>query len=237
MKFKHLLGGMVLAATFSSLALADSIGIHIVGLKPDSQTLEPADSAGVSAVAQGHWNNITVSNDDPNGHNNEGKLATLQNAGGKEVKGASVQIDAAPSCQVFPVNGSPWGFTGANLTLQSGEASPQARVTVKNIPYKHYAVYVYLTAGDNGGQGSATISTSDPKGKVDPAKTYFYNYNWQNGLYAKSDAKSLKDAKDSSGSNYILFTDNTARDFTVECDGKLGGGWTGLAAVQIVELP
>ena len=56
-------------------------------------------------------------------------------------------------------------------------------------------------------------------GKVDPTDTYFVNFNWQGGNHVKSEAKTLKDAKDSKGSNYICFTGNTASDITVEFNG------------------
>ena len=215
-----------------------SIEINFVGKDVKAQTLEPTQSAGVEGVAQDHWNHLTVSSGDANGHSNSGTLPKLNDNSGKEVKGANVTVDAKSDTQVWPSTGASWGFADANLVLQTGMISPSPTITVKGIPYKNYDVYVYVSAGDNGGQGSATIAVADKAaGKVDATATYFCNYNWQEGKYVKSEAKTLDDAKASKGSNYICFTGNTARDITVDFKGTLGGGWIGLAAIQIVQTP
>ncbi len=217
---------------------AESIGVNFVGKEAKTQTLKATQSAGVASVAQDHWNNMTISEDDGNGHDNSGNLAKVNDNAGKEVKGASVAVAATAETQVWPNNGASWGFTGTNLILQSGILSPSPTITVKGIPYKNYAVYVYLAAGDNGGQGSATISVANKvAGKVDGTPTCFCNFNWQGGNYVKSEAKTLKEAKDSKGANYIVFTGNSASDMTVEFNGTLGGGWIGVAAIQIVQTP
>ena len=72
---------------------------------------------------------------------------------------------------------------------------------------------------------------------MDPTPTYFCNFNWQDGNHVRSEAKSREEAKDSKGSNHICFTGNTASDITVDFKGTLGGGWLGLAAIQIVQIP
>ena len=237
MKLSSAIGSLLVLALAATLH-ADSIGVNFVGKKAKTQTLEPAQKAGVAAVAQDHWNQMTISEDDGNGHDNSGNLAKVNDNAGKEIKGASVAVAATADTQVWPNDGSSWGFTETNLILQSGMLSPSPTITVKGIPYKNYAVYVYVAAGDNGGQGSAKISVANKvTGAVDPAGTYFVNLNWQGGNYVKSEAKTLEAAKASKGSNYICFTGNTASDITVEFNGAAGGGWIGVAAVQIVQLP
>ncbi|MFI5378761.1 MAG: hypothetical protein ACHRHE_05665, partial [Tepidisphaerales bacterium] len=222
---------LALAATLH----AESIGVNFVGKDAKAQSLAATQSAGVAAVAQDHWNNMTVSEDDANGHDNSGTLAKVNDNAGKEVKGASVAVTATAETQAWPSNGASWGFTETNLVLQSGMIWQSPTITVKGIPYKNYAVYVYVAAGDNGGQGSAKISVANKvAGKVDPTDTCFVNFNWQGGNHVKSEAKTLADAKASKGSNYIVFTGNTASDITVEFNGALGGGWLGVAAIQIV---
>ena len=216
----------------------ESIGVNFVGKNAKAQSLAATQKAGVAAVAQDHWNHLAVSEDDGNGHDNSGTLAKVNDNAGKEVNGVTVAVAATSDMQVWPSDGASWGFTDANLVLQSGMIWPAPTITVKGIPYKNYAVYVYVAAGDNGGQGSATISVANKAaGTVDPAGTYFVNFNWQEGNHVKSEAKTLKTATDSKGSNYICFTGNTASDINVQFNGTLGGGWLGVAAIQIVRLP
>ncbi len=236
MKMSHFVSALLVSVLAATLH-AESIGVNMVGVDAKAGTLAATDSAGVAAVAQDHWNNLTVSNDDANGHNNSGSLASVKDNAGKEVKDAAVTVDAKPDGQIFPADGASWGFSGANLTLQTGEIHPRPSITVKGIPYKKYDVYVYFSAGANGGQGSGKISVANnAAGKVDATGTYFYNFNWQGGNYVKSEAKTLDAAKASKGSNYICFTGNTARDIAVEANGTLGGGWSGVAAIQIVQV-
>lgn len=225
---------LALAAT----SQAQSIGVNFVGKDAKAQTLQATQSAGVAAVAQDHWNHLTVSEDDANGHDNGGTLAKVNDNAGNEVKGTSITVAATQDTQVWPSNAASWGFTEANLVLQSGMIWPSPTITAKGIPYRNYAVYLYVAAGDNGGQGSATISVANKAaGKVDSTPTYFCNFNWQDGKYVKSQAKTLNEVKDSKGSNYICFTGNTASDITIEFNGTLGGGWLGVAAIQIVQIP
>ena len=236
MSAKNVLSVLAALSLAGAAHAAGSIGINFVGLDPTNQTLAAADVAGVAEVEQANWNHLTIGKEDGNGHANGGNLGTVVDSSGKAVKGLTVTVGATESTQVWPVTGASWGFSGANLTLQSGEFSPQAKITVSGVPYPKYNVYVYAAAGDNGGQGSATI-TAAFGGKVASPNCYFYNFNWQNGVFAVSTATTLDAAKSSSGSNYILFQGNTAKGFTVDWDGKLGGGWTGVSAIQIVAVP
>ena len=225
---------LALAAT----SHAQSIGLNFVGKDAKAQTLETTQRAGVGTVAQDHWNHLTVSEDDANGHDNSGSLDKINDNAGKEVKGTSVTVAATPETQAWPSNAASWGFTETDLILQSGMIWPSPTITIKGIPYKSYAIYVYFAAGDNGGHGSATLSIANKAaGRVDSTPTYFVNFIWQDGKHVKSEAKTLKEAKDSKGSNYVCFMGNTASDITVEFNGTLGGGWLGGAAIQIVQAP
>ncbi|CAN5368069.1 hypothetical protein BH10PLA1_BH10PLA1_01590 [soil metagenome] len=58
---------------------------------------------------------------------------------------------------------------------------------------------------------------------------------WLHGRYIISEADSADAAKESAGSNCIKFTGNTASSIVIDNDGKVSGGWTGVAGVQIVE--
>ena len=226
--------GVLLIAFTSFTTFAGSIGFNFVGAEGGkAQTMREEDEAGV--VAQKFWNNVKTSNDDPNGHANRGKQMNVADAAGKAIKGMSLTIEATKDTQVFPANGATWGFEGAALTLRTGHAHPTPKITITGIPYKHYDVYIYLAAGDAGGQGSVAISLPKGiKGAVDKTATYFYNFKWEEGKDVRAESKTLDDAKNGGG-NYVQFTDNTAPAIVLDIDGKLAGGWTGVAAVQIVD--
>ena len=234
-RYLGMLAVLALSVVVVREARAGSVGVNFVGSKPDSQTLAADAKAGADDAAQSHWNNLTIANTDPNGHGNSGTLSTVTDDAGKTVKGMTVTVTGTDKGAAWPVNGASWGFAGDNLTLVSGYVWPTPEIIIKGIPYAHYKVYVYAGAGSNGGQGSATIAVADgAKGKVDATDTYFYNFGWCGGKFVKSEAKTLAAAK-GSASNLIIFTGNTASNITVQWKGTLGGSWTGVSAIQIVE--
>ncbi|CAN5585999.1 hypothetical protein BH10PLA1_BH10PLA1_16060 [soil metagenome] len=229
---------VALVLGFSLSARAGSVGINFVGSDSEKSAMKPDDKAGAESATQANWNNVTVSNDDPNGHGNTGRKAVLHNEANKEAKNMSVLVKATGNTQIFPTDTVEWGFSEGNLKLMSGTVCPQPSIAINNIPYKHYDVYVYFTAGAQGGVGSATISLGkNAKGAIDDKSTYFYNVAWAEGAMVKSDFTTLDDAKAGGAGNFVRFRNNTAGSIVIDCDGKLGGGWTGCAAVQIVETP
>ena len=236
----------------ASSARAVSIGVNYTGAGSYGQTqaeatggysLAPTTSAGYATVAQDNWNNTTISYTDGNG-NNSGSLTTVVDSNGATVSGMTVATTPATtgnsgtSGKDYPTSGtSNWGFaTGGNLTMLEGNVRPSAQVTVSDIPYSSYDVYVYLSApGGNGGYGSVTISASSGIGTVDPTSTYWYNYVWPAGNFIQATATSASGVNTASSpaSNYVLFTGNTASNMTLT---EAGYGWnTGLAGFQIVD--
>ena len=233
-RFTYLLA-ILATAMFTGAAGAQSVGIHFCNGKA-AQKLRPHDTAGSSAVAQSHWNNVTVKSTDPNGHWNKGGLKRLVDNKGKTVKGMAVKVNSGPNqkAQLWPADGVGWGFMGPNLTLQKGMVYAHPFITVSGIPYAHYNVYVYADAGANGGDGSATISVAGgANGAVSKNKTYYYHYAWANGHFVRATATSRGDA-DKTATNYMVFKGNTAKAFTIDFNGTLGGGWTGVSGIQIV---
>lgn len=219
----------------SGWAFAGGFGIDFVGEDPDSK-VEASDKAGVNEVAQANWNSLQVSNDDPNGRNNSGAIVSVVDQDGKAVDGVTVTVKAEQGMKLWPKNGAPWGFTGGNLKLQQGFVWPQFRITITDIPYAKYDVYAYVGAGDGAGGGKVTISVAnDAEGAVDTDSTKFYRMTWLDGKWVRSDAKTLEEAKNKKG-NYVFFTGNTAKDISIDWDGTVDGGWTGCAAIQIVEV-
>lgn len=206
---------------------ASAIGLNYsVKDKPESE-LGAADVAGADEVAQDNWNNLPGP---------KGELTAIKDSGGKSVEGITITWDATEGkgdqawrCKI----GRDWGFKGDDLKLVIGYHQLGGTITIKGIPYANYDVYVYAAADDNTGLGKVTITKLSSDGAVDPAATRFYNYAWLGGKFVKSEATRQADA--TKGSNYLVFTGNTAKDVKFNYVGNLKGGWTGITAIQIVE--
>jgi len=228
---------ILLTLSLTACSAADSIGINFI-LPDGTGKLTPKEKAGVEKVQQDNWNSISVSNDDPNGHNNTGELTELVDSKGEKVKKMRVDVGASASTQVFPSKGTSWGFIESDQTLLSTIASPQPSITVSNIPYRKYDVYVYAGQGDKGGHAKGNIIGKGGTFGKDPVnETKFLNFNWTDGTFVEGGAKDFEESKASVASNYFHFKDLRGKDFTFNFDGRLeGGGWAGVAAIQIVEI-
>jgi len=178
--------------------------------------------AGAPKARQMNWNNLV---------GGSGTLTGVKNEAGQPVNGLSVtwhlpegNSDAASG------TGEHWGFKGNYHRLQRGMLKEGGVLKVTGIPYDKYKVYAFTNAGVHGGKGKVSISS--PDGGVDPNSEYFYEVGWAEGKLKLSKAKSEKAAKNV---NLVEFTNNTAKEFTLEWE-KTSGHWTGVTGVQIVEI-
>lgn len=227
---------LLLAGVLPSGAYAKSVGVNFVAGKPAKQKLHATDKAGATKVAQIHWNNVVIGHADGNGHWNGGKFDKLFDNSGEAVKGLKITVSTGPGhkAKVWPAKGAPWGFKGPNLTLQRALIWPHPVITVTGIPYAHYKVYVYVSAGGSGGTGSATIAAvKGAKGHVASTNTYFYHFGWTGGHFKAAKATDAKTA-DKTKSNYVCFKGNFAHGFTMTFNGAVKGSWTGISGIQIV---
>lgn len=216
---------------------ADSIGINFFSEKNTKQSTLADDAvAGIDSAKQQHWNNMTVTNDDANGRGNSGSILEVKNDQGKPVPATTVKANGDKDHQVWAVGGATWGFSGNNLTLQKAHLHVTPMITVCDVPYKKYDVIVYISAGNSGGIGKATIEkANNVDGDVSEIKTVFVNYAWADGKFKQAKATTADEAKTGGASNYVVFPGITASDFTVTFDGKVHKGWLGVSAIQIVE--
>ncbi len=199
-----------------------AVGLNFSVVGEESTELAPQQAAGASGVAQRNWNNLAGPN---------GRLQQLIDDQGDKVPGLAVAWSVPGEDQAWrSKKGRDWGFKRANLTLQTGYIQLGGKLSVTDIPYKKYDVYVYLGADADQGSGSVTISS--PAGGVDANGTYFYWKRWLDGLFVASEATSLEKAEPS---NCVVFKENTAKAFDIEWTGNLKDGWTGVTGVQVVE--
>lgn len=225
---------VVLAAAILGVSSSLSFAATAIGLnysvpnKPETE-LATADVAGADAVAQDNWNNLSGP---------KGEMTAVKNSAGKTVDGLTVTWDATEGrgdqawrCKV----GRDWGFTGDDLKLVIGYHQLGSAMTIKGIPFANYEVWVYAAADDNAGMGKVTISKVSADGAIDTAATRFYKIGWLSGKFVRSEATTQQEA--TKGSNVVVFTGNSAKEIKITCVGNVQGGWTGMTAVQIVEVP
>lgn len=201
-----------------------AIGLNFSVEGNTATELQSEEIAGSTKVSQTNWNNLSKAS---------GTLKSPQDHTGNQLKDVSVSWSVPEGDTAWrSKTAREWGFQDANLKLQRGYIEVGGKLSVANIPYPKYDVYVYLGAGDNGGKGKVSISS--PAGGVDPNGTYFYNLGWLNGKFVRAVGTTMDLAKDA---NLVVFSGNTAKDFTIDWVGNLAGGWTGVTGVQIVAIP
>lgn len=216
--------GLLAISTLPSLSAAESIGLNFSVPRNAETELDPDEAAGQAEVEQSHWNNLPGAN---------GTESVLKDSMGAEVKGLAVEWKVPAGDTAWrSKTGAPWGFSGSNLKLQKGHIQLGGSLMVTGVPYAKYDVYVYLNAGDNGGKGRVAISP--PSGEADAGSAFYYNFTWLDGKFVKA---ASKDETAIEKANFVVFSGNASREFTLDWKGDLGGGWTGVSGVQIVEIP
>ena len=200
-----------------------AIGINFVTTTGPSNgpTLAATTSAGAPGAIQQNWNNTN----------------SLSGSSGSTLQIASpvadTLVDSAgnpTSTEVSFTMNNPWSLTNPSLTsygtLLSGyldtNATNDATVTLSQIPYSEYDVYVYFGAGTNNRTGQITDGTttySFRTNSIDPefAGTY---------LQATDTGTSFPDA------NYAIFSGHTSPSITLTYLRGSGNG--GIHAVQLV---
>ncbi len=204
------------AAVTAPPGVAGSIGVNFVAADDAEQRLGPNEVAGLGRAAQANWNHAVIGGAPPAG---------LRTSDGAAAEGVTLTV--AGEAQAG--RGEPWGLAGAALKLQRGSLQPAPEVAVSGIPYARYDVLVYLAAGVHAGKGRITLSKpATAKGAVDPAGGYAYDYTWLSGKYVEAVS-----ASETRPANVVRFTGNTADAFVLRLH-PAAGGWTGIAAIQIV---
>jgi hypothetical protein len=201
-----------------------AIGLNFSVAGDASTDLKPDDIAGSPDASQKDWNNLAGSS---------GKAESLKDHAGGNAKGVTAEWNVPDGSNGKSALGRDWGFTGGNLSLQKGLMQTGGKLSVNGVLYGKYAVYVYFGAGDHGAKGKVTISSASGTG-VDPNGTYFAKIGWSGGKFVKSEATTKEAAKDS---NFVVFSGNTATDFSLNWSGQIDQHWSGVTGIQIVETP
>ena len=196
------------------------IGLNFSVAGNTGTELAAGDTAGGAGVSQTGWNNLAGAS---------GRAASLKDSAGKSAEGVAITWEVPGSDQAWRIKtGREWGFTGGNLALQRGYIQSGGKLSASGIRYPRYDVHVYLNADDNGGSGKVTLASS---GRTE---TRYYKLGWHDGKFVDSAGTTAETA---AGGNYVVFRGQTAKEFSLEWEGNLGGGLTGVSGIQIVETP
>jgi hypothetical protein len=228
----------VVFGVLSAAPASASIGINFYGpgtAQPNQ--LAPASMAGF--ISDAHWNNMTISNIDGNGHWNGGQVAgTLTDDTGAVVPGLTVTVGgeaymnynlggSRASAQSWPMNGAggTWGGSGTWEVIENGGIWPSSYINVAGVPYSAYSVFVYIVPNVSSSAGSGTIAISAiGGGTVDLfAADGNYSYAWDPNAWTL-------------GNNCVEFTGNSASSFELACNLD-HASWGGVAAIEILSAP
>ena len=202
----------VICAVTAPPGIPGSIGINFLSEDTPAQRLAATDLAGTAPYAQANWNNVRAGS---------APAPSLHTSDGTPVRAGLVPAPAST-----PATGEPWGFTGNDLTLKRGALQPASPgIAITNIPHARYRLIVYLTAGPNHSQGTVTLAAPPAA----PA-TLAYDHTWLSGTHTPATPTAAAPA------NMAVFENVTAPDITLTLS-RTGGGWAGIAAIQIIPAP
>ena len=224
---------------------ARAIGLNFVGAASSPEpwavawshvlgTMDPATSAGVYPAA--NWNNSAAVADV---YLQTTPLA-LRESDGSTTSGASATWSAAGTWSARVGTGDPSVKTPDALLLHGyveSRAAAGSSVTVSNIPYASYDVYVHVAGGTNGAVGSLKINR-------EASPTYYYRV-FQHDAYeanpyavplAMGESLTRTEALSAPPATFVRFAGVTGSDLTITAaDSVLNQNSGGIAAIQIVD--
>jgi hypothetical protein len=210
-------GTATLTLTISAAGTQSSIGIQFQG---SGTALLSTDSAGLSTVAQTNWNVLTG--------------ASFSTSGLANSSGATTTLTLSGSANGGYWAGGSSASPAGNSKLASGElyntwpSSPT--LTVANIPYAKYDVYLY--AGIDATGRNETIALTPSGGAAQ-----YYSFTTEGGGSAWTAATSTWNGSGTAPSlpsaNYVHFTGLTASSFTIAWGAPGNGGLNGIQIVPV----
>ncbi|MDD5262925.1 MAG: family 16 glycosylhydrolase [Methylacidiphilales bacterium] len=193
-----------------------SIGIQFVG---GQTALNATDSAGLSTVAQTHWNALAGAS--------FGNVALTDNSG------SATSTKLTGSANGTYRGGGSSASPAGNAKLASGELFngwPGApTLTVSGIPYAQYDVYVYAAIDATGRNETVSLTPSG-------GSAQFFSFKTQGGGSAWTVATSTWNGTGTPptlpSANYVHYTGLTAGSFTMAWGAPGNGGLNGIQIVN-----
>jgi beta-glucanase (GH16 family) len=198
-----------------------SIGMQFQG---SGTALASTDSAGLSTVAQSDWNVLTGS--------------SFSSHALTDSTGASTTATISGSANGTYWSGGSTASPAGNAKLASGELfngwPGQPNLTVSNIPYASYDVYVY--AGIDASGRAETMGLTPSGGSAQ-----YYSFTTEAGGSAWTAATSTWNGTGTQPSlptaNYVHYTGLTASSFTLAWGAPGNGGINGIQIVPKTSPP
>jgi hypothetical protein len=180
------------------------------GTRDNAVSLDPGDVAGV--VAKGNWNNATANGQNPI----NATLNSLTDDTGA-VTTASVNYVTPNTWTIGTLPSNPTGDQKMlHGYLDVNNVALSTTVTLSNLPFAQYDVYVYTLGDQSGRNGTYTIGTQS--NTTSPTLPF-------NGTYTL-------------GNNYTLFSDITGDSFTLTAKPTNAAGVRSpVNGIQIVAVP
>lgn len=207
-------------------ASAGMIGVNIQGLVPHGGALASGTSAGV--VPQANWNNTGPNASD--GSN----ISLLDDLGGTTTAKLSFSsVGPWYTSSATPATGDQQLMQG----LIYGGNTDKPTVTITNIPYSQYDVYVYSLGAQTGTSAYITLGSTS---------YYFTSPNgagagYVNGVvgpFTFTQATSTTSGSPTANADYVKFSNVTGSSFTVNSTYVSGGnGNVAINGVQLVQVP
>ena len=226
---KHFINASKIAAAAGLAALATSAHAQVVGWNLDDWGTVSGAGSYAGVVSANNWNNSWPGNPTSNLMDNSGTATTLDLAYSSfntwHIQGSHPGADADGSFNRELLN----GYLNAGPAAW-GPPVTNSSVTLSQVPYAQYDVYVYFSSDTAGRIGSITDGT-----------TKYYFSTLGPGAISGVNA-ALTQTTDTGGlfplASYAKFSGETAASLTFTCDA-LGGNdqWLGIAGFQVVAVP
>jgi uncharacterized repeat protein (TIGR02543 family) len=210
------------SVTFTAHAAPAPVVAHSIGWQGvrDGHAIGASSViAGLTAVEQTNWNQ--------SGNNHGGSpMDNVKNNGG-----TATTLDVSWA-------GGTWGSTGtpaiANARLLRG-ALENGVITLAQIPYAQFDVYVYL-GGQDGRPGSIRLDDCDDTDYPNTFKYYYTAMANPTNPVVWTQTLDTSSAGTNPTANYAVFS-NVTRDSDGDIQIKFADGNAGIAGFQIVEIP
>lgn len=232
----------IAGAALSLLASAPAWGAAISVTFNANRTLAPGDQTGAEEVV-GNWNNIQVT-----GGNHNGTWSSLMDSSGTTTStsittGAwggylSMSTDGAPFIKLYEAGLHREGDVTVNVS---------STITLSNIPYAEYDVYIYYTHFPIGSDTLQPWTESQNNTTLYGTNNKNHGHDWGDFVqYQTADrATAVAQAKTTGadgGGNWLKFTNLTASTLTLTSNDQnapdiTGYKQRGIAGLQIVQVP
>jgi hypothetical protein len=216
--------GVSLAAGFAD---AGMIGVNFIGGRTGGET-NGIVTGTAGQLPQANWNNMSGDSGGP--------TALIDDSGATL---ATTTVTWSCSNTYTVTTGTPGDQDSALMKgyLDTNDSASNTTVTVANIPYAQYAVYIYYDGDSNNGTRGGEYTVNGVATTVDANGVLWDDANWPvtagGGTYTLA-------AADGHGGNYYVFTgfnNTTNPNVEVVADEGAGSFRAPLNAIQIHEIP